>query len=89
MTGLDGNAFAIMGAFQRQAIKEGWSKDEIDHVLVDARSKDYAHLVSTIAHQCIDPLGMDEDEWDDGWNDEDEDDEDCGLRTWKSERADY
>ena len=90
MTGLDGNAFAIMGAFQRQAIKEGWSKQEINFVLDDARSKDYSHLVSTICNHCVDPLGMDEDQWDGGWDDYDDDDEEedyAGLRTWRGEKA--
>ena len=34
LVGLDGNAFSIMGAFSRQAKKEGWSQDEITAVLM-------------------------------------------------------
>jgi hypothetical protein len=30
LAGLDGNAFSLMGAFQRQARREGWSKEEIN-----------------------------------------------------------
>lgn len=90
MVGLDGNAFAILGAFQRQAKKEGWNQNEIDHVLVEAKSKDYSHLVSTICHHCVDPLNMGEDQWDGGWDDYDDDDEEeyAGLRTWRGERSD-
>lgn len=44
MVGLDGNAFAIMAAFQRQAHKEGWTQDEINEVLNETKSGDYSHL---------------------------------------------
>lgn len=49
LVGLDGNAFVLMGAFQRQAKKEGWTKEEIDLVLRDAMSSDYSHLLCTLA----------------------------------------
>lgn len=62
LVGLDGNAFALMGAFSRQAKKEGWSKDEIDAVLDDAKSGNYSHLVSTLADYCDDPAGFDDEE---------------------------
>lgn len=52
LVGLDGNAFSIMGAFSRQAKKEGWSKEEIDLVLKEARSGDYYNLLSTISKHC-------------------------------------
>ncbi len=55
MVGLDGNAFAIMGAFQKQARKEGWTKEEINEVLDKAKSGDYSHLISTIANHCVNP----------------------------------
>lgn len=53
MVGLDGNAFAIMGAFQRQARREGWTKEEINEVLDKARSGDYNNLVKTIMDHCV------------------------------------
>lgn len=56
LTGLDGNAFSIMGAFQRQARKENWTKEEINAVLDDAMSSDYNHLLSTIANRCVNPI---------------------------------
>jgi len=48
LEGIDGNAFAIMGAFSKQARREGWSKEEIDEVLDEARTGDYDHLLQTI-----------------------------------------
>lgn len=56
LVGLDGNAYSIMGAFQRQAKKEGWSKEEINKVLDDAMSKDYNHLLSVISNHCNNPV---------------------------------
>lgn len=54
LVGLDGNAFVIMGAFSRQAKREGWSQDEIDAVLNEAKSGDYDHLLATIMSHCRD-----------------------------------
>jgi hypothetical protein len=56
MVGLDGNAFSILGAFRRQAIKENWTKEEIKEVTDQAMSSDYSHLISTIANHCINPI---------------------------------
>lgn len=52
MVGHNGNAFAIMGVFQRQARKEGWTQEEIDLVLNEAKSGDYDHLLATIINHC-------------------------------------
>ncbi|NBR25806.1 MAG: hypothetical protein EBU08_18910 [Micrococcales bacterium] len=52
LVGLDGNAFSIMGAFQHQARKEGWTTTEIDEVLNEAMSSDYHHLLATISKHC-------------------------------------
>lgn len=48
LTEVDGNAFAIMGAFRRQAKKEGWTEAEISAVLDEAMKGDYNHLLQTI-----------------------------------------
>jgi hypothetical protein len=48
LIGLDGNAYSLMGAFQKQARREGWSAEEIKAVLDEAKSGDYAHLVTTL-----------------------------------------
>ncbi len=34
LVGLDSNAFALMGAFRKQARKEGWKSEEIEKVLM-------------------------------------------------------
>jgi len=52
LVGVNGNAFAIMGAFQRQAKKEGWSKQEINAVLKEAKSRDYDYVITTIQNHC-------------------------------------
>jgi hypothetical protein len=48
LVGLDGNAFALMGAFQQQARKEKWTPEEIKQVLDECRSGDYSHLLATL-----------------------------------------
>ena len=52
LVGVDGNAFSIMGAFKKQAKREGWTKEEIDSVINEATSGDYNHLVATISNHC-------------------------------------
>lgn len=52
LLGVDGNAFAIMGAFRIQAKKEDWSQEEINLVLEEAQSNDYNHLLATIQNHC-------------------------------------
>ena len=54
LVGLDGNAFALMGAFSRQARREGWSREEIDAIMKEAMSGDYSHLLRTLADHCED-----------------------------------
>ena len=48
LAGVDGNAFSIMGAFSKQARREGWSKEAIDKVIAEATAGDYDHLLQTI-----------------------------------------
>lgn len=55
LVGLDGNAFALMGAFQAQARKEKWTKEEIAAVLTEARKGDYDHLLATLDKHCEEP----------------------------------
>lgn len=52
LVGVNGNAFMIMGVFQRQAKKEGWTPAEIEAVLEEAKSKDYNYLLATIENHC-------------------------------------
>ena len=59
LVGLDGNAYSLMGAFQRAARQQGWSPDEIKVVLDDCMSGDYNHLLATLSNNTDSP---DEDE---------------------------
>jgi len=52
LVGLDGNAFALMGAFQKQARREGWTKDEIKVVIDKCTSGDYDNLIVTLCEHC-------------------------------------
>jgi hypothetical protein len=52
LIGINGNAFAIMGAFIKQAKRENWTQDEIDTVINEAQSSDYNHLLTTIDNHC-------------------------------------
>jgi len=44
----DGNAFAILGRFQRAARRSGWTAQEIATVRTEAMAGDYDHLLQTI-----------------------------------------
>lgn len=48
LVGLDGNAFFLMGAFRKQAHKEGWDKEDIDRVINGCKAKDYNYLLSVL-----------------------------------------
>ncbi len=52
LVGMDGNAFFIIGAFRRNAKKQGWSPAEIDAVIDEAKRGDYDHLLQTIMEHC-------------------------------------
>ena len=54
LVGLDGNAFSLMGAFQKQAQKEKWTKEEINEVLNKCMSGDYNNLLRTLSEVCHD-----------------------------------
>lgn len=49
LVGVDGNAFALMGAFRKSARRNGWDAEDIDTVLEIAQSGDYDNLVATLA----------------------------------------
>lgn len=67
LVGLDGNAFSLMGAFQGQAKKEGWTKEEIMKVMDSCMDGDYSHLVATLSAHCVNGGGwIDGDDTDDG-----------------------
>jgi len=52
LVGLDGNAFVLMGKFQQQARREGWTPDEIKVVLDKCMLGDYDHLLRTLIEYC-------------------------------------
>ena len=52
LEGLDGNAFSLMGAFQRQAKREGWTPEEIKEVLDECQAGAYDHLLQTLMAHC-------------------------------------
>ena len=76
LVGLDGNAYFIMGAFQRQARKEGWTQEEINEVLEEAKSGDYDHLLQTIMKHCEDSVSIEEEEYEEDVEDEEDVEED-------------
>ena len=55
LVGLDGNAILLMGAFARQARLEGWTREEINAVLDDAKSGDYDNLLRVLMEHCESP----------------------------------
>ncbi len=54
LVGLDGNAFALLGAFSQAARRQGWKPAEITAVRDEAMSGDYDHLVATLDDHCED-----------------------------------
>ena len=48
LVGIDGNAFALMGAFKRAARKQGWTADEVQVVLDKCMSGNYDNLLCTL-----------------------------------------
>ena len=55
LVGLDGNAFALMGAFQKAARRQGWNQAEIKVVLDECMTGDYNHLLYTLANYTESP----------------------------------
>jgi len=46
---VDSNAFSLIGAWRKQALREGWSDAEVESVIKEAKSSDYANLVAVLA----------------------------------------
>lgn len=55
LVGEDGNAFAILGRFQKAARRSGWTKEQIHVVMKEAMSSDYNHLLATIIKHVEEP----------------------------------
>jgi hypothetical protein len=72
LAGLDGNAFFLLGAFSRQARREGWTDGEIKAVTDEAKSGDYDNLLRVLIRHCE---SVDEgDGYDEPYEDEYDDD---------------
>ena len=52
LVGLNGNAFSLMGAFTKQARKEGWTPEEIKEVMDECQKGAYDHLLRTLMEHC-------------------------------------
>ncbi len=61
LVGLDNNAFSLMGAFQKQARREGWPQEEIKVVIDKCMESDYDNLLVILMNHC-DMSEDDEDE---------------------------
>ena len=47
LVGHDGNSFSILARAKRAAIKAGWTGEEIDEFMHEAKSGDRDHLLQT------------------------------------------
>ena len=48
LVGVDGNAFSVMGTFRQNALKQGWTRQEVQQVLDYAKQGDNIHLMNAI-----------------------------------------
>ena len=87
LVGLDGNAFVLLGAFRRQAKKEGWSSEEISAVTNEATRGDYDHLLATLVSNTTDEDEEEEEEEED-LDDDDEIDDDDDIDDDEEEKDD-
>lgn len=85
LTQVDGNAFAILGAFKRAAQQQGWPKEEIDKVVKKAMESDYNHLLVTILDNTTTPENTDDEDFDD-YDDDFDDDEDVDDENFDEDR---
>ena len=54
LDGIDGNAFAILAYYRKQAERQGLAKDHIQEVINEAKTNTYENLVCVIANQFDD-----------------------------------
>ena len=55
LIGLDGNAFALIGAFSREAKKQGWTKEQVEVVTKKAMNGSYDDLLCTLMDNIEEP----------------------------------
>lgn len=51
LIGRDGNAFYILGACKKAAMKAGWAHEQWTAFHTEATSRDYNHLLATVIRQ--------------------------------------
>lgn len=58
LVGVDGNAFALMGHWSRQARRQHWTSEDIGKVLDVCYEGDYSQLISTLTtHMTMEESG--------------------------------
>ena len=62
LIGLNGNAYSLVGAFQRAARRQGWEQEQIKSVLDDCMSGDYDHLLQVLMKNTEPPQSEDDEE---------------------------
>lgn len=55
LVGLDGNAFALMGAYKRAARRQGIDNEHVAKVISECMSGNYDHLLATLLDNTISP----------------------------------
>lgn len=50
--GVDGNAFSLLGLFRKTAQRQGFTDEQINPIIEDAKKGDYSHLVYTLTSNC-------------------------------------
>ena len=58
----DQNAYAIGGAWEVEARRQGWSKEDIQQVHIEAQTDDYDHLLDVYFEHSNDGDDSDEDD---------------------------
>ena len=47
-----GNSYAILNAFERRALKEGWTEEQVANVKAEAQQGNYDNLIQVIQSYC-------------------------------------
>lgn len=55
LVGLDGNAFNLLGHFQRAAREQGWLRSDIEAIVEEATKADYGHLLRVLIEHTEPP----------------------------------
>lgn len=53
LIGLNSNAFVLLGAFRKAALKQGYSEESVNEVIENAKSGDYNHLLSVLLENTV------------------------------------